>query len=447
MSIHIHCNGTNIRCVHSEPITVHMSGAPVQFTFSEEWDGLGKTAVFRCDGSKDVIVGADGTATVPHEILTTPGLTVEVGVYTQKEDGTTWPSPTPMCEIGIVREGADPTGDESYPPTPDVGEQLLNKINFLGERVDRLEENGGGGSGGGGGGSCMAVAYVQPDEPEDLPIGGLWYDTDEEPEEAPASGVTSVNGKTGAVVLNATDVGALPKETQIPTVPTNVSAFTNDAGYAKTSEIPVVPAALPNPNKLTFTGAVSAEYDGSEAVSVEIPAGGDGDETLVYAEEQLATGTIASDSTGQKLTNVFETGLTLGDLKQWKSFVFKLRGAANADPGTSYLRLMNTNYANDYNSISFVRSTLSGTCAVFEWADTARTVLKVVSGFIGTNSYVAEIGGAFASNTNSGWTIVPVNSAVALWVDLRNCADTQVLAVTKSPAATDYLWEIRGLVK
>ena len=57
--------------------------------------------------------------------------------------------------------------------------------------------------------------------------------------------VQSVNGKTGSVVLDATavgarpatwmptasDVGALPENTVIPTVPTNVSAFTNDAGY------------------------------------------------------------------------------------------------------------------------------------------------------------------------------------------------------------------------
>lgn len=43
--------------------------------------------------------------------------------------------------------------------------------------------------------------------------------------------VTSVNGKTGTVSLNASDVGALPNTTVIPTVPTNVSAFTNDAGY------------------------------------------------------------------------------------------------------------------------------------------------------------------------------------------------------------------------
>lgn len=46
-----------------------------------------------------------------------------------------------------------------------------------------------------------------------------------------SSAVTSVNGQTGAVVLDASDVGALSDSTVIPTVPTNVSAFNNDAGY------------------------------------------------------------------------------------------------------------------------------------------------------------------------------------------------------------------------
>lgn len=46
-----------------------------------------------------------------------------------------------------------------------------------------------------------------------------------------SSAVTSVNGHTGAVVLTASDVGALSDSTVIPTVPTNVSAFYNDAGY------------------------------------------------------------------------------------------------------------------------------------------------------------------------------------------------------------------------
>lgn len=63
--------------------------------------------------------------------------------------------------------------------------------------------------------------------------------------EIPSVPVKSVNGKTGAVSLTAadvkarpdnwmptaSDVGALPSSTVIPTVPTKVSAFTNDAGY------------------------------------------------------------------------------------------------------------------------------------------------------------------------------------------------------------------------
>lgn len=88
--------------------------------------------------------------------------------------------------------------------------------------------------------------------------------------------VSSVNGQTGTVVLNAEDVGALPDTTQIP----------------------AVPAALPNPYKLTFTGAVSAEYDGSKAVSVEIPSGGGGGESEwalladITTEEDVASITV-----------------------------------------------------------------------------------------------------------------------------------------------------------
>lgn len=43
--------------------------------------------------------------------------------------------------------------------------------------------------------------------------------------------VSSVNGKTGVVELSAEDVHAMPDTTEIPTVPTKVSAFENDAGY------------------------------------------------------------------------------------------------------------------------------------------------------------------------------------------------------------------------
>ena len=50
------------------------------------------------------------------------------------------------------------------------------------------------------------------------------------------SGVDSVNGKTGDVVLNAADVGALPNTT---TIPSKTSQLTNDSGYITVSGAPV----------------------------------------------------------------------------------------------------------------------------------------------------------------------------------------------------------------
>ena len=42
-----------------------------------------------------------------------------------------------------------------------------------------------------------------------------------------------------------------------------------------------MPTTLPNPNALTFTGAVTGSYDGSEALTVNIPSGGGRDSRLI----------------------------------------------------------------------------------------------------------------------------------------------------------------------
>ena len=62
------------------------------------------------------------------------------------------------------------------------------------------------------------------------------------------------------------------------------------SGYATKDEIPVVPESLPNPNALTFTGAVNAVYDGSSAVSVEIPSGGGGGTDISLGLTSAAVG-------------------------------------------------------------------------------------------------------------------------------------------------------------
>ena len=53
---------------------------------------------------------------------------------------------------------------------------------------------------------------------------------------------SSVNGKSGNVVLNSSDVGALPADTFIPS---KMSELNDDKGYALKSEIPTIPSSLP----------------------------------------------------------------------------------------------------------------------------------------------------------------------------------------------------------
>ena len=59
-------------------------------------------------------------------------------------------------------------------------------------------------------------------------------------------------------------------------------AYAVEGGYAGTETefaaklAEEMPTALPNPNALTFTGAVTGSYDGSAPLSVEIPSGGSG---------------------------------------------------------------------------------------------------------------------------------------------------------------------------
>ena len=67
--------------------------------------------------------------------------------------------------------------------------------------------------------------------------------------------VTKVNNKTGAVTLGASDVGALPDTTPIPTVPTNISAFNNDAGYLTSETDPTVPSWAKAANKPSYTAS------------------------------------------------------------------------------------------------------------------------------------------------------------------------------------------------
>ena len=175
------------------------------------------------------------------------------------------------------------------------------------------------------------------------------------PVEAP---VQSVNGQTGTVELTANDVGAIsqddlqtatnealaqakasgefdgadgapgPQGPQGETGPQgpkgdhgatgaqgpagadgkSAYAYAVDGGYTGTESEFVeklaqeIPEALPNPNALTFTGAVTGSYDGSAPLSVEIPSGGGSGSDISLGLTGAAVGQIA------KITAVDDTG-------------------------------------------------------------------------------------------------------------------------------------------
>ena len=117
---------------YREALTVGMANtAQCLFSFSPHWDSLDRTVVFT-DGTITINTILTGdTCTVPHEVITTPGATVMVGVY--GTDGETVILPTVWGALGVVQEGADPTGEESTDPALPLWSQILGMIGSLSE--------------------------------------------------------------------------------------------------------------------------------------------------------------------------------------------------------------------------------------------------------------------------------------------------------------------------
>ena len=160
--ITIHCSRA---CAHlaspPELLTAGMAKAvTVELVFSDDWDGLTKTAVFSAGRTTvDVLESAwDGNkVVVPHEILADAGPIARVGVYGANADGLILP--TVWVTLGKVMPAAEPSGDPGADPTLPIWAQLQSQIGDLddlqtynkGNLVDAINEaRSSGGSGGGG---------------------------------------------------------------------------------------------------------------------------------------------------------------------------------------------------------------------------------------------------------------------------------------------------------
>jgi hypothetical protein len=164
-----------------EPLTVGLQGAKVQFSFGQDWKNLTKTAVFRQGEVVRTVANVGQEATIPWEVLTVPGVPVQIGIYgigQGKVIPTLWTTTQP------VRPGADPQGDPSAEPTPGLWEQMQSQLRAMEEAVTEVQEQPR---------SLIVTVIQQPDgtyiadcDPEQIKqavedqwiLGCYWYDKD-----------------------------------------------------------------------------------------------------------------------------------------------------------------------------------------------------------------------------------------------------------------------------
>ena len=102
-----------------------------------------------------------------------------------------------------------------------------------------------------------------------------------------------------------------------------------------------VPDKLPNPNALTFTGAVSGSYDGSAPLNLEIPSGGEpAEKTWTYLGEYDLS--VANRISLTDLSNITEIYLIWADVKNGLTNVSGMLASINDIPVASGIIPVNT---------------------------------------------------------------------------------------------------------
>lgn len=187
-----------------------------------------------------------------------------------------------------------------------------------------------------------------------------------------------------------------------------------------------------NPNALTFTGAVAGSYDGSEPMDVEIPSVGGG--VLLTAEETvLAAGTIPAGT--QKWKNM-DTGLTVGDLREWQVFGVKSTASENFEIRLNISLQNVAGLKSDKNMY-----------AIFEWMDSARTVLRVmISGGRDNDLWDNRHAYPFISLKNQESLDVVLAGSGYRFRMFSN-PDEIVQIYNNKDVTSDVAWEIRGIIK
>ena len=291
----LYCNKNDAHFQEVAILTSGRVGERISFTFSPDWDGLLKTVVFIAGKeSRDVVLTED-TCSIPSEVLVFPGEHLRVGVFGETADKTLV-IPTIYASAGTIRPGASPSGMSSTPPTPSWPEQVQAIATEAMEVAESVRSDADAGRFKGATGAAgEAGGYYTPSVDD---AGNLtWTASKTNMPAVDGANIKGPKGDTGATGAQG------PAGATGPAGADGKSAYqyAQDGGFTGTEAefaaklAKEIPETLPNPNALTFTGAVTGSYDGSVPVSVKIPEGGSGE-----AWELIDSVTLSEDVTSVK---------------------------------------------------------------------------------------------------------------------------------------------------
>ena len=159
-------NNSTCMIVSRERLTRGTVGKTMEAEFSAEWEGLAITATFEAGDEKRDKIYTGEPIVIPHEVLSTAGVSVLLGFQGAMPDGTIVKR-TEKEWLNNVSETLDPAGVQSSEPTPDWTAQVQNIATEAKQVADSVRSdaqagkfNGSAGDDGG----WYTPAITQPDE-------------------------------------------------------------------------------------------------------------------------------------------------------------------------------------------------------------------------------------------------------------------------------------------
>lgn len=295
-----------------------------QFVVDPEWDKLAVTAVFENDGlleQPEPVVWVGDPVTVPSLALSVPGR-LRVGLVGYGDDGNIRLTTRRMAQ-GIPVLPSAGTGGAAVDPDPELWEQILAIIGDLDDLdtfvkttlVAAINEAARSGSGGGlafdlgetlkltdgtldvntaksveGGNSLpvtsnavsVAVEAVRASLQQLATRLNTLADSDDTTLDQLSEIVSYVKSNKSLIDdITTGKVSVSDIVNNLTSTATNKPLSANQGRALKALiDAITIPTKLPNPNALTFAGAVTGTYDGSEALTITIPtvSGEDGRE-------------------------------------------------------------------------------------------------------------------------------------------------------------------------